>query len=239
MGPIDVATSCNAHGGPCGRLDFESETFITQTVATLDAQYGKLQGCSGQDALHGHSHLIPETAHSLRADGLDCGDLSPTLRGMGHDSSHANAGGQVAIAIQERVISENPGNGPDGVGVRTDDTAYTVEARQVTQAVAFESRFARNGRGAPSELVPPLKAQSGQTGKGDAAPLTMHGMAVRRLTPTECERLQGLPDNWTLVPYHGAPMKDAPRYKMIGNGFAIPCVSWIGSRIQMVEDLKP
>ena len=46
-GPIGVATAVNAHGGPSGRMDFESETFVTQTVATLDASYGKLQGCSG------------------------------------------------------------------------------------------------------------------------------------------------------------------------------------------------
>ncbi|MGB2788942.1 MAG: DNA (cytosine-5-)-methyltransferase, partial [Dokdonella sp.] len=91
--------------------------------------------------------------------------------------------------------------------------------------IVFESRFARNGRGAPSEIVPPLKAQSGSTGKGDGAPLVAfawqqgvspndrsypvragnyagsvsasrvdavnHPSGVRRLTPTECERLQG------------------------------------------------
>lgn len=60
-------------------------------------------------------------------------------------------------------------------------------------------------------------------------------MSVRRLTPIECERLQGIPDNHTQVPYRGKPMADGPRYKMIGNGFAIPVVRWIGERIQMVE----
>jgi DNA (cytosine-5)-methyltransferase 1 len=62
-------------------------------------------------------------------------------------------------------------------------------------------------------------------------------MQVRRLTPTECERLQGVPDGHTLVPFNGKPMADGNRYKMIGNGFAIPCVKWIGKRIQMVEDM--
>ena len=65
----------------------------------------------------------------------------------------------------------------------------------------------------------------------------MTGMQVRRLTPTECERLQGMPDGHTQVPFRGKPMADGPRYKMIGNGFAVPVVAWIGRRIQMVEDL--
>lgn len=64
------------------------------------------------------------------------------------------------------------------------------------------------------------------------------GMQVRRLTPVECERLQGIPDNHTLVPFNGKPMADGNRYKMIGNGFAVPVVAWIGKRIQMVEDMK-
>jgi len=58
---------------------------------------------------------------------------------------------------------------------------------------------------------------------------------VRRLTPKECERLQGLPDDWTLVPYRGKPAADAPRYKAIGNGMAMPVLRWIGQRIAMVE----
>ena len=58
--------------------------------------------------------------------------------------------------------------------------------------MVFESRFARNGRGAPDVVAPPLKAQSGSSGRGDGAPLLATWIAVRRLTPRECERLQGL-----------------------------------------------
>lgn len=60
---------------------------------------------------------------------------------------------------------------------------------------------------------------------------------VRRLTPTECERLQGFPDGWTDVPYRGrehAP--DGPRYKAIGNSMAVPVMAWIGRRIQQTEE---
>jgi DNA (cytosine-5)-methyltransferase 1 len=64
--------------------------------------------------------------------------------------------------------------------------------------------------------------------------------AVRRLTPTECERLMGFPDNWTLVPWRGKPMADGPRYRMLGNSMAVPVVRWIGERIQAQESaLKP
>lgn len=147
-------------------------------------------------------------------------DVSPTLRSMNFDGSHINGGGQVAVC--------------------------------------FESRFARNGRGAPSEIVPPLKAESGQTGKGDGAPLvafsenqrgevvlsdiahqltsgggkpgqgypaTMGSFGVRRLTPTECERLQGFPDNWT------AGQSDSARYRQLGNAVCVAVSRWIGSQL--------
>ena len=61
---------------------------------------------------------------------------------------------------------------------------------------------------------------------------------VRRLTPRECERLQGFPDGWTLVPYRGKPAEecpDAPRYKALGNSMAVPVMGWIGRRIDAAE----
>ncbi len=55
---------------------------------------------------------------------------------------------------------------------------------------------------------------------------------VRRLTPTECERLQGFPDGWTDVPdFDGKPMSDAQRYKQLGNSMAVPVMRWIGKRM--------
>jgi DNA (cytosine-5)-methyltransferase 1 len=63
------------------------------------------------------------------------------------------------------------------------------------------------------------------------------GLAVRRLTPVECERLQGFPDTYTLVPYNTKPAADSPRYKALGNSMAVPVMQWIGQRIQQVEDL--
>ena len=55
--------------------------------------------------------------------------------------------------------------------------------------------------------------------------------SVRRLTPRECERLQGFPDDYTLTPYRGKPAADGPRYKALGNSMAVPVMRWIGRRI--------
>jgi DNA (cytosine-5)-methyltransferase 1 len=63
-------------------------------------------------------------------------------------------------------------------------------------------------------------------------------MVVRRLTPRECERLQGFPDDYTLIPYRGKPAAVGPRYKALGNSMAVPCMRWIGERIQMVDALQ-
>ena len=61
------------------------------------------------------------------------------------------------------------------------------------------------------------------------------GLQLRRLTPTECERLQGFPDNHTLIPWRGKPAADcpdSPRYKAIGNSMAVPVMRWIGRKIK-------
>lgn len=66
-------------------------------------------------------------------------------------------------------------------------------------------------------------------------PALLTTMQVRRLTPRECERLQGFPDDYTLIPHRGKPAADGPRYKALGNSWAVPCARWIGERIQAVE----
>lgn len=61
-------------------------------------------------------------------------------------------------------------------------------------------------------------------------------MAVRRLTPVECERLQGFPDNYTNIPWRkSAESPDGPRYKALGNSMAVPVMRWIGERIHGVS----
>ena len=76
---------------------------------------------------------------------------------------------------------------------------------------------------------PTINAKAG-TG-GNNLPLIQSDLTVRRLTPTECERLQGFPDGWTQVPYRNKPAADGPRYKALGNAMAVPVMQWIGKRI--------
>jgi hypothetical protein len=140
-------------------------------------------------------------------------------------------GRTVAFAIQERAVCENPDAGPDGVGVRDDGAAYTLEARTVPQAVAF----AQNSRDelGESDVMQSLKVGGGKPGQ--SYPAIRQGWAVRRLTPLECERLMGFPDGYTAIPYRGKPTADGPRYKALGNSMAVNVVRWIGQRIDLVE----
>jgi len=63
----------------------------------------------------------------------------------------------------------------------------------------------------------------------------MTGMQVRRLTPTECARLQAVPDDHLNILYRGKPLADGPKYKLLGNGFCINVVRWIGKRLDAYQ----
>ncbi|MBG5813879.1 DNA cytosine methyltransferase [Pseudomonas aeruginosa] len=148
-----------------------------QIVGTLSAGGGK----PGQGQ--------PCIAFSCKDHGADAGEISPTLRAMGHGASHANAGGQVAVCI-------------------TGEITHTLKAE------GFDASEDGTGRGQP---------------------ITPEAAGVRRLTPRECERLQGFPDDYTLIPWRGKPATecpDGPRYKAIGNSKAVPVVRWIGRRLK-------
>ena len=69
-----------------------------------------------------------------------------------------------------------------------------------------------------------------------------NAMQVRRLTPRECERLQGFVDDYTAIPWRGKPAADCPdgpRYRALGNSWAVPVVRWIGQRIAAALEVKP
>ncbi|PXV60705.1 DNA (cytosine-5)-methyltransferase 1 [Dyella jiangningensis] len=125
-------------------------------------------------------------AFSCKDYGADAGNLAPTLRAMGHQGSHPNAGGQIAVAFQSSQS-----------GMRVQDTHATLDANNGSRR--------HNG----------IADSSG----------------VRRLTPRECERLQGFPDDYTLIEVRGKPAADGPRYKALGNSMATNVIRWIGLRI--------
>ncbi|PPT26848.1 DNA cytosine methyltransferase [Xanthomonas arboricola] len=127
------------------------------------------------------------------------------------------------------------------------ETFLVQEVAHTLRGEGFDASEGGTGRGTP--LVPvAFSHQAGgvQTtlGYDPAAGTSMTlsvgqtpalhiGQQVRRLTPRECERLQGATDDWTLVPNAaGKPMADGPRYKMLGNSFAVPVIHWIGESIQ-------
>jgi DNA (cytosine-5)-methyltransferase 1 len=85
------------------------------------------------------------------------------------------------------------------------------------------------------EVASTMTNRTDGTGTG---PTVMQAMAVRRLLPKECERLQGFPDNYTDIKPKGKATPDAPRYKALGNSMAVPVMAWIGKRIQEVENIK-
>lgn len=91
------------------------------------------------------------------------------------------------------------------------------------------------GAGLLQQALSSLQAV-GRSNAGQSEP-KQPASAVRRLTPRECERLQGFPDDFTLVPYRKGMMADGPRYKALGNSMAVPVLSWLGQRIEQVEGI--
>ena len=118
-----------------------------------------------------------------------------------------------------------------------DGTASAMKARDykdATDLVAQPVGFTRcdHGGDAVVDGTPTMRCGSNYSAHLAAA---IPNMAVRRLTPVECERLQGFPDNYTRIPWRRSPetnCPDGPRYKALGNSWAVPVVRWIGKRIQ-------
>lgn len=123
---------------------------------------------------------------------------------------------------------------PAGWG-KEGDPAFTLRSQIIPGAAIAFHATRRDGGRILGDLFPTVEAHWG-TGGGNV-PNVAQSMQVRRLTPRECERLQGLPDDWTNVSRNGKPAPDGPRYKAIGNSMAVPVMRWIGQRIQMVENV--
>jgi DNA (cytosine-5)-methyltransferase 1 len=161
-------------------------------------------------------------------------NISPTLRANAKQSLMSGSGeinSPLAISIQGNIIDCNRG-GAQGAGISIENISYTLTTAD-RHAVAFDQnilwqalRYEGVRIASNQDTVPTLTSYMG-TG-GNNVPL----INVRRLTPRECERLQGFPDDYTLVPHRGSLASDAPRYKALGNSWPVPVVRWIGERIQ-------
>lgn len=98
----------------------------------------------------------------------------------------------------------------------------------VMPAVCFNLRGREGGANVELAEHASLRAAPGGSSRSF---VQQESLAVRRLTPRECERLMGFPDDYTLVPHRNKPMADGPRYKMLGNSWAVPLFAWLGARI--------
>ena len=144
-------------------------------------------------------------------------EKSPTLR--------ANMGdNQTAVAHAFKVQGGCEGGGKGYLG--QDEKAFTISTVQ-DQQIAFVDVYNHAIDGNVSATL--TEACGGTNTSG---PKMMNNMAVRRLTPIECERLQGFPDDYTNIPWRKkSESPDGPRYKAMGNSMAVPVMRWIGERI--------
>lgn len=148
------------------------------------------------------------------------------LRADGFDASEDGTGRGTPIIVEQNNMASIP-NLPS---LRSCSTP--------NYAVAFTERTRADGRNFEyQEDLAYAVTNPGSGGRTHSRQI-VKGMSVRRLTARECERLQGFPDDYTLVPYRGKPAADGPRYRAIGNSMAVPVMAWIGRRIQMVEEIE-
>ena len=216
----DVGGTSKASGGVLGG---GSETFVLggqhPNAAIAENQSPTLTSAMGTGGGH-----VPVFIHVA--------DKAPTLTssaaGFSRVGNDMTADSQY-IALAENTIGRQPLNGGNGNGFTENGPMYTLNATGV-------HGVAHNPISWDSELNPNVNkmgtlVRGGQGGRCDGVMQT--NMAVRRLTPVECERLQGFPDNYTNIKEN---CPDGPRYKAMGNSMAVPVMRWIGTRINNYKE---
>ena len=155
------------------------------------------------------------------------GEIAPTINAafgskLGLDNQHIDSGAGLFVR--------------DVMGTITARMFNSLVSRDVEDGAVIPVAFDAYNQTSTDNLSKTIAARNDQ----DTASLVtdnITSLGVRRLTPRECERLQGFPDDYTLVPHRNKPAADGPRYKALGNSMAVPVMRWIGERIQMVENL--
>ena len=184
-------------------------------------------------------------------------DVMPTLRaGAAHDSlgRGARSGAKddyivpVAYGIPGNWIGRKPENGGNSTSPHLEVspclTATDVHGVAAPIAYAFDSLSSNSMKSSNPvsgcnvvDVAKTLDTTRPDPSKNQGGNAILHPESnyVRRLTPRECERLQGFPDDYTLIPVRGKPAADGPRYKALGNSMAVPVMRWIGKRIAAVD----
>lgn len=227
-GPIDVATAQTAHGGT-GRMDFESETFIAHALRAegFDAS---------EDGTGRGTPLVP-----ICFDETQITSAENRCNPRPGDPSHPLAKGArpptIAFSAKDYGADAMTDLSPT---LRAGGHSEIHANAGVMPAVAFNI-YPASGQGSSLEASQTDTAAgvtANQFSKtGDRGTRVVSEWRVRRLTPLECARLQGFPDEYLNITYRGKPAADGPRYRALGNSFAVNVVRWIGLRIRMVEDV--
>jgi len=214
------------NAGGMGRIDYETESFVVH--GTQDPRTGSQAFALGRNNGAENAVFVSLRGREGGATAELGGPIAGTLRASsgGGDKPHVLAvSGQVAHTLRGEGFDASE----DGTGRGTPIVAFSLQAGTTRE----NPNSGPDGVGVQENTAYTLEARS-------EVQIASYGMAVRRLTPVECERLQGFPDNFTKIPYRGKAADkcpDGPRYKALGNSMAVPCMKWIGERIQQVQEI--
>jgi len=221
------------------RKDAAASTGSSAKIASGKETIGTLMACAGEKQWLGNQEALTGNYHILQPITL----AGNTIGRQAHNGGNGNGFDESGICYTLTTADvHGVFNRADSHGAYcSDDIASTCLSRDYKSA----SDLVVSNQKPVCELAPTMGASgagfSRTTGsKGlEVESLIQHKTQVRRLTPTECERLQGFPDGHTLIPWRGrlaSDCPDSPRYKALGNSMAVPVMRWIGKRID--EALK-
>ena len=168
----------------------------------------------------------------------ECAD---TVTSKWHKGSGGPSGNECGLFVAHKVYETHPA---DSRVKEMGDVCQTVTSRWGTgggnvplvQAYSIrEDAKANNFSATPLTVTPALQAMQPSVQSHHAQTFIAGNMAVRRLTPRECERLQGFKDDYTIIPWKKGESPDGHRYKALGNSMAVPVMKWIGERINEVN----
>jgi site-specific DNA-cytosine methylase len=209
-----IANPLGAKGGGW-RGDLDNDTYVAQACDRMLA-----------DAEWDYIAFTQNSRSELRE--MPCAGAVSTGHGKNQSTYLAFAAPEDGIGRGTPLIAFDWGNSAGGPN--SEDTFMTLGSRR-EPAVAFTASEQANSYAWESEVYPTINAQL----PNDTSNIQYgirQAMSVRRLTPVECERLQGFPDAWTDVPYRGKQAADGNRYRAVGNSMAVPVIGWVLARVQ-------
>jgi DNA (cytosine-5)-methyltransferase 1 len=206
-GSIATLSSREYKGLSCGRDGMTSAAVVYHSPISLAEN---TIGRQPQNGGNGDGFTVGGPMYTLNATGVH-GVAQPTVL--------MDQGGSVMSVLEDGTVGT----------LRRETHGHEPVVMQPIGGVDYE-----NNAHLMNEPTGPLLKGS-PTGGGRPLPALVYPMAVRRLTPVECERLQGFPDNYTNIPWRKKEESpDGPRYKALGNSMAVPVMAWIGRRIANV-----